>query len=351
MGKKLKQFNIESVARYKRVAVNTTVVVLACVVLGVALMGGRTFWEHVMAVPPMVLVVLAVASVHENWVRIYRYKIFSRALNLHVPWPRMVLYYVAGMALLPTPGKVGVVLRLWLLHHHHNIPYRRSAPLLMMDVMTDTLAMMVLIGVGMVSMGHVHSAALGLMILSGVMVGIFTVLALPKVAIRGIKLLYWMVGKRAPRLFATLMTLVMLLHKLMGWRVLISCTLLSLMAWAGFGFAISYSLMLMGFDVGWNLGGFALAVGTVLGVVSMAPAGVGGAEGTMWAILTGAGVASASAFIITMLARLMVIWIPVGVGFMALPWALQAPDATAGSGVDMPKVSGKVTPSKRKIRS
>ena len=69
---KAKSFNIESLARYKRCAVNTMVLVVAVAVVGVAMVGGGSFWNHVAKVPVSVLVVLGLASLVENVLRNYR---------------------------------------------------------------------------------------------------------------------------------------------------------------------------------------------------------------------------------------------------------------------------------------
>lgn len=333
MASKLKSFNVENLRKYERKVVNTVALVIAVAGLLVFVFGGESFVKHLLRVPPHALMFLALASMVENVLRIYRYRFFSNALSLPVPWPRMVLYYVAGMALLPTPGKVGVLLRLWLLHEHHGIPYRRSTPLLVMDVLTDVLAMMTLIAIGIISLGHVegHSMkmiVLGMGILAALTAGVVVILSFPKLAERAIKGLYAACGKRAPRLFATLKTVLRLLHGLMGWRVLLICTLFSFVAWASFGFALSYLVISMGHPIDWNLGGFALCAGTILGFLTMAPAGIGGAELGMSQIFHAFGTPFSVAVIATVLGRLAVIWIPVAVGFLVLPWALSSRNDT-----------------------
>jgi uncharacterized protein (TIRG00374 family) len=322
---KLKNFSAETLKKSERKVISFVAFLIAVGGILAFIFGGERVLEPLKRVPIHGLWVLALASLIENVLRIYRYRIFANALKLPVPWGRLVLYYVAGMALLPTPGKIGVVLRLWLLHLHHNIPYRRSSPLLVMDVLTDTIAMLALIAIGILSLGHVYGAALGLVLLTGLTVGIVIVLAAPKFSVAMLKLLYRLSGKRAPRFFAGIKRLLVLLGDLMGWRVLVGGALLSFLAWASFGFAMSYLIIAMGTPVDWNLGAFALSIGTILGVVSMAPAGVGGAEAGMTAILHHFGTPLGTAFIVTMLARLAIIWLPVAVGFIALPWALATP--------------------------
>ena len=349
---KVKHFNIEQLARYKRMAINTMILVVAFVLVAIALWGGDSFIDHVQQVPPKVLVVLMLASLVENVLRIYRYKIFAKVLKLNVPWPRMVLYYVAGMALLPTPGKVGVVLRLWLLHHHHGILYRRSAPLLIMDLVTDTLAMMLLIVLGIMGMGHVKGAVLGLLLMGGVMGALVVILVFPKLALMGVKMMYRVTGHHKARLFAGLQALVRLLHRTMSLRVLAIRTSFSFVAWGGFGLALSYAMMAMGYDPHWLLGGFAVSLSTVMGVASMMPAGVGGAEASMAGVIVHmGGVPWATALILTVLVRTALIWIPVIIGFIALPWALQAPAQPAGTALDTAAANAKLAIKQRKSRS
>lgn len=323
---KFSNFNIDSLKRYERGVVKTVVIVMAVSGLLAVLLGGPQFLEHLKAVPPHAVVLLIVMSAIENAMRIYRYRIFSNALKLPVPWHRLMLYYIAGMALLPTPGKIGVALRLWLLRQHHGILYRRSAPLLAMDVLTDTLAMMILIAIGVMAMGgNIHGATLGLFILASIIGGVMFILLAPGYADNMVKLLYRLSGKRAPRTFATIKALLRLMHNMMSIKVLVLCTTISLVAWALFGFSLSYLMLSMGYPVSWHLGAFGLCSGTILGFVTMAPAGVGGAEASMTAIYHAAGVPLSVAFIIAMLGRMAALWIPVLIGFIALPIALRIP--------------------------
>jgi hypothetical protein len=61
-----------------------------------------------------------------------------------VPPLRNGLYYVAGFAFAVTPGKLGEVVRLWLLRRHHGAPYERTAGVLLLDRVTDALPLVAL---------------------------------------------------------------------------------------------------------------------------------------------------------------------------------------------------------------
>jgi uncharacterized protein (TIRG00374 family) len=172
--------------------------------------------------------------------------------------------------------------------------------------------------------------------MGGIMGALVVILAFPRVARGCVKVLYRTFGKAKPRLFASINAIIRLLHSMMGWRVMLSCTALSLVAWGSFGFVLSYALLMMGYNPHWLLGGFAVSLSTVMGVVSMMPAGVGGAEASMATIITHmGGVPWQTALILTMLVRTAIIWIPVLIGFIALPWALKAPAQGVGKGLDV----------------
>ncbi len=326
MMSKLKGFNVERLRRYERFAIRTVLIVAALGCLAAFVFGGESFVEALARVPLGALVALTLAGVHENIVRIYRYKPFMAALNIRVPWSKMVLYYVAGMAFLPTPGKIGVLARPWLLHYHHGVPFRRGMPLIIMDTITDLLAMMALIALGVFTLGKVKGAMFSLTVLGGMLGAIILVFAWPSMMIYLIKTLYRAFGKRGKRFFATIITMVKLIHTVMGWRVLVGCTLLSFFAWLGFGLGISYVLRDMGYMVDWNVGNLALSVGTVVGILSLLPAGAGGAEASMAGIIYMFNVPWADALVVTLIARLFTTWLPVLAGFIALPFALKKAD-------------------------
>src|SRR5688572_4783831 len=61
---------------------------------------------------------------------------------------RSLLIYLAGLSMSVTPGKVGEVLRSYLLRLTDGVPFTRTAPVVVADRLTDLVALVVLSLVG-----------------------------------------------------------------------------------------------------------------------------------------------------------------------------------------------------------
>lgn len=275
------------------------------------------------SLPPSSLWLFGGAVVVSNLLRVHRYVVFARRLRLRVSPAAIYLYVVAGMAFIATPGKVGTALRLWLLKQRYQIPYRQSAPMLVMDVLTDFLAMLPLVLLAIGLLGSLAGLGLALVAFMGLLLAVLAVFGWPTLPRAMVKILYQLTGRRRPRAFAGLLRLLSKLKALFGWRTVLAATLLSCLAWAllSLGF---YGLVL-GLNLPLSLAQVTLVVcaGTMLGALSMLPGGLGGAEATMLALLATFGVPLPTALVLTLVLRIGTLWLPTLVGFIALPCALR----------------------------
>lgn len=317
-----------SAQRLRQLEVGVLKVVLITVLLfgvGAVWLGWREGWHAFAQVSGMSVLVLLLATIVENALRLYRYRIFSRALALPVAFKWVALYYLAGMALIPTPGKIGTALRLWLLNTHHGLSYARTAPMLLMDVLTDTLAMGLLVGLGLLVLPHTGLMTLGIGFLLAMVVGVLLLLEAPHVGRAAVKLLHRLFGRRWPKLAGTLLKILRVIHTRLGWGPLLKATGLSFVSWAVVGLALTWVLHQAGANVPWPAGPVALSASTMLGVLSLMPGGMGGAEASLAGLLHLFGTPFGLALVATVLGRIAVLWLPVAVGFAVLPWALKGP--------------------------
>lgn len=295
------------------------------VTLIVTLLAGReSLSASLGAISPSALIWLVVLTIFESFVRFYRYAIAAKALGLKIPFWRLMYYYTVGYGLLPTPGKVGVAIRLWLLKQYHGLPYSRTTPLLIMDFITDALAMASLASFSLLLIDDPRLKTIGFILAGGLALGLTGVLLAPRYMAGFVKMGYVMAGKRRPRTFARLLTLVRTTSHVLGPKLLFSATALSFVGWAAIG--IGVSLLIQGFghpDFGATEGSLAISLATMGGFLTMMPAGVGGAEVTMAGLFTMFGVPFAQAVLATALVRLLVLWSTVLAGLALLPIALR----------------------------
>ena len=215
-----------------------------------------------------------------------------------------------------TPGKVGEVLKSYLLREAHAVPMARTAPIVVAERLTDlvALASLALIGVGALAGGErVAWVALAL-------VGVaLACVASEKLAHGVIDVVGAMpvVGKLAPKLREFYGATKELLHP----KPLILATALSIVAWMCE--CVAFWLVLRGFsgaDASLKLCTFIYATMTVAGALSFLPGGLGVQEIGMVKLLIAQahGVSEPTAAAATFVTRLCTLWFAVVIGVVAL---------------------------------
>ena len=301
---------------------------VAAVSASIAMYGAAVVWagaEQVAAelgrVGPWVCLGLLALSLVNYAARGLRWHLFTRALKLPVPLRRSALYYVAGFAMTPTPGKLGEALRLWLIARGHGCRYRRSAALQIGDQLSDLQAMLLLCLLGAPALAAAShpwalAAAAALLALAS------WLLLRPALLLRLLLVAYGWVGTR-PRLFAGFRVLLRQTASLMARRVYVAALALALLAWLAQCLALYWLLAALDAGVTVQQAVFVFAGATLVGALSFLPGGLGGTEASMVVLLLVLGVEAGTAVTATAVIRLATLWFAVGLGFLALPRALR----------------------------
>lgn len=267
---------------------------------------------------------LVAAALTSNLLRFWRYHTTGKALGLNVPFFNMMFIYVVGFGLLPTPGKVGTAIRLWLLKHRYGLSYGRTAPLFVMDLVTDALAIFALCALALLTLPdnpNLHTVGALLAVVLGF--GAAGVLLAPRVLRGVVKLGYLLVGKRKKRTFSKMLRLMTTTRKGLGPRLLAITITQSFTGWALISLATSHFLTALGAPLGASEGAAVTTLASIGGFVSLMPAGVGGAELSMAGMLALFQVPLSTAVVATAVWRLATMWLSVVLGLMLLPVALR----------------------------
>jgi uncharacterized protein (TIRG00374 family) len=248
--------------------------------------------------------------------RFGKWELYLRRLGVRIPLGDSLKIFLSGFSLTVTPGKVGEVLKAYLLRESHGVPMARTAPTVVAERATDLLALVALALVGVEALAgnaRILWAAVGLV---GALVGL---------ASWG-RFAHWlidlssrlpMVGRLAPKLREFYDATQVLLHP----TPLTLATLLSIAAWACE--CVAFWVVLRGFpgaDAPLQLCTFIYAAMTIAGALSFLPGGLGVQEGGMVALLvsTAHGVGAPTAAAATFVTRLCTLWFAVAVGLIAL---------------------------------
>ena len=259
---------------------------------------------------PVTHLIAALALALLNYLlRFFRWAYYLRVLKISAPVAVSGLVFLSGLAMSITPGKAGELLKSYLLRDRAGVPVAVSAPVVVMERITDVVSVVLLGLVGLALLPlPVVLALLAALAISG---GALMVVA----------------SRRSGRLFSLpllrrwkskLETSHQGLRLLTVPRVVAVAVALGTVAWFCEGLALW--VILRGLDADQSLGRAVsiYAAATLVGAVSAMPGGLVGTEGSMLALLQNSGIARGPASAGTLLVRLVTLWFAVAIGLTAL---------------------------------
>lgn len=260
-------------------------------------------------------IVIGLASLNYI-IRFGKWHFFLRHLRFQVPLGINLILFLAGLFMSVTPGKMGEVLKSYLLKRTDGTPMSKSAPVVFAERLTDLVALLVLAVLG----GYALSGA-GTYLVAGTIVVIAVIAA---VSIEPLHRYLCSVMGRIGRLekFASKAEQSLCSARaLVGPKPLVLASAISIPAW--FCECVGFWVILRAFDIpkldlAQATGIYALAA--VVGALSMLPGGLGATELTLTGLLSAAGVAKGQAVAATLVVRLATLWYAVVIGaiFLAL---------------------------------
>ncbi|HUN74145.1 MAG TPA: lysylphosphatidylglycerol synthase transmembrane domain-containing protein [Steroidobacteraceae bacterium] len=267
--------------------------------------------------PPWNLLILAaVLSLGNYALRIYRWRMYLARLGHRLPHRFAALTYVAGFAYTLSPGKVGEMARARY-YTRHGVPLSDVAAAFLVERLLDVVVMVALAGLIASASARYRAAT-------------FTAAALAAVAVVALAVLPWKTLAtridRAGHLPAWLRSSFLqgtrslsAARELLRPSMLAVGFLVGLLAWGFEGVGLDVlSSYLPGAHLGLSaaMGIYGLAV--LVGGLSLVPGGLGSAEAVMTALIVTHGYPLADALLLTLLCRLLTLWLGVGLGWLAV---------------------------------
>jgi uncharacterized membrane protein YbhN (UPF0104 family) len=263
--------------------------------------------------PWLLLLPVLLLSLANYGLRFLRWQLYLRHARVPLGTSRSLRIFLSGLVMSVTPGKMGELLKAYLVRAHTGTPVTRTGPVVVAERLTDLTALFVLICAGSLIYRTgfatvAASAAITALLLLG--------LASPRVAHLGLGLV-----ERLPPLRRFGLRLE---HALASMRCLLrpqrlfQATLLGTLAW--FAECLGFALVCHGFavDVDVAYTTFVYAFATLGGALVLLPGGLGGTEVTMVVMLVQAGAAREFATAATLLTRVATLWFAVLLGALVL---------------------------------
>lgn len=254
--------------------------------------------------------------------RALRWRIYLRRLGVESPLGESALVFLSGFAMGVTPGKMGEVVKAYYLRERRGTPYAASVPAVVAERANDLLAVAALLGVGLLFVPSRAGLVLGALAIAGVVLGL---LVLRSARVVGAILRLLARVRRLAGPVESLRGMHANLRPLLGGGLLLETTLLGFGGWALEALAMWVLAQGFGLSLSWGACAFVFSAGSIAGVLSLLPGGLGVTEGGMVALLALLGVALSPATALTLAIRLCTLWLGVLVGLVAIGLLRAAP--------------------------
>jgi len=261
-------------------------------------------------------VILGLTLYNYAW-RFVKWQYYLKRLKIDLAWRPSLLIFLSGLSMAITPGKVGELLKSYLLKRSTGEPISRTSPIIMSERLTDGIAMILLAGFGLVL--YRFGMEFMLAVLACVLVGIAVIQN------RRLSLALLGIGERLPVIsrFANLISAFYeSAYTLLQWRPLLLAIVIGVVSWTGECAALYCVFGGLGLGFGPDVfikSMFILAVSSLIGSISGLPGGLGTADGSMLGltrllVTSSATLGSAAVLLI----RLSTLWFGLAIGAIAL---------------------------------
>jgi uncharacterized protein (TIRG00374 family) len=257
--------------------------------------------------------VLTLASLNYI-VRFGKWHYYIRHLGFCVGRIDNLVIFLAGLIMSITPGKMGEVLKSYLLKVLDRTPMCRTAPVVFAERLTDLVALLILTVVG----GYALSGAGGALI-AGMIIVILILVMVSSESLHGLVLGHLHRFQRIRSFIVKIETSLESARSLVAPRPMILTSAISVPAW--FCECIGFWLVLRALgihELGLLPATGIYALGAVVGALSMLPGGLGATELTLTGLLTASGVPQAKAVAATLIIRAATLWYAVIIGAVFL---------------------------------
>jgi uncharacterized protein (TIRG00374 family) len=226
------------------------------------------------------------------------------------------LIFFSGLGMVITPGKVGEWLKSYLLREVHGTPIARSAPILIAERLTDSIALLIICSAGVFVFGNFWLAFVV------VAVGVVLFIAISRHRPTAMRILG--LGARIPvlkRFVPQLEEFYESTYVLMSPRAVILMSALSTLSWFFEVLAFYFTFIGLGLDGGTDLllkSAFILPIATLASAVLLTPGGLGVAEASLVTLSVALlDISSSAAAVATFIIRFGTLWFGVIIGLIA----------------------------------
>lgn len=257
---------------------------------------------------------LLVMLAYMNYIsRFFKWDYYLRILKVKITRRDSFFIFMSGLIMSVTPGKMGELLKAYLVKQVSGTPVSKTAPIIFVERITDFVSLIMIALVGAYTFNYGKTIVIG--------VGIFFLLVLiiissKKLAFSILKFLEK--SRFLKKHMQNIHQLYESAYILLRPEPLILMTLLSLISWSLECFAYYLILFNFGINLSFLWSAFSYAFATIIGAVSMLPGGLGVTEGSLTFFLVEQKISNELAVASTFIIRVVTLWFAVLVGIISV---------------------------------
>lgn len=256
--------------------------------------------------------VVLLLSLGNYIVRFLKWDYYLKILKIPVKTMDSFLIFMSGLIMSVTPGKMGELLKAYLVKEVAGEPISKSAPIIFAERVTDfiSLVFLTLIGAFIFNIGREITLGVGIFFI-GLCIIIGNKNLSEKIIVLFCKVKF--IGKYVEKISLAYESAYIMLR----FKPLILMTALSAGSW--FFECFGYYLILINFGAEVNLfyAAFVYTFSTIAGAITMLPGGLGATEGTLTFLIMRVNVPAAIAVSSTFLIRAATLWFAILVGIIS----------------------------------
>ncbi len=242
-----------------------------------------------------------------------RWAFFIRGAGVSVPTKSLFMIFVSSLSMLITPGKVGDVLKSYLLKKKFGYEQRKTLPSVVLERITDLPSIAILSVAGAYS---IYQNTFVLLLP-------FLVLFMTLFAIKSNLCFRMIVGffsnhTRTKKYSKSVESLYKNMRASTSYKNLFTGTLIGLVAWTAEGLMLYVLLLGLGIQVNFLFVVSIYAISVIVGVLSLIPGGIGASEASMFGLLIVAGISKPEALAATIIFRALTLWLSLAIGSLML---------------------------------
>ncbi|QEK13254.1 flippase-like domain-containing protein [Crassaminicella thermophila] len=245
--------------------------------------------------------------------RYIKWTYYLNLINVKINKKDNLFIFLSGLCMTITPGKLGELLKSYLLKEKANVPISSTAPLVMGERLTDGISMLILASIG--SLAYNYGRKILIFVLLGMLLFIIVVQS-PKIMYSVLRFL-----NRIPflrRFGPAIKNFYDNAYIILKLKPLLFAISIGVVSWFFEGLVIYLTGKALEANISLLASVFTVSFSSIVGAISMMPGGLFATEGSIMGLLLMMGLNKDMAVATTIITRFSTLWLGVCIGLFGL---------------------------------